>query len=334
MKPLVDKCLTMEGLYCHDQMQEVYEPNIEELSSHPVHLVNSCGQVMPSAFSPYCWFGTEMENLGTLMENFTYPVCNAFTPVLMEGKLCYELDTDKIKESAKPGSANGLVLLLDVSLDRSVIVKQSIKPILPMVEIKSKHITKLVIKKKRSASNIGPSIYIHTVQPFKFDRMTTQEDQQYTMTSLKHMTGTENFLALPDKNKKCRITLLQECKQQQFVETLQRKCGCVPYGLGIIMTKLKKTEKVNPKKVSTVTLLLQGMFCSPAGTECYHNLATNYSCLPSCIGLYADITGGGIENDIFREHREVMQKEYQHHKDSYGPYIPFMNTKGLTSFYA
>ena len=74
------------------------------------------------------------------------------------------------------------------------------------------------------------------------------------------------------------------------------------------------------------------------GINCYKNLAVEYRCLPSCIGLYADISSNILEeiididrvqkehaSDIFYEDitaemtgKELMKFEYLAYKKSFG----------------
>ena len=56
-----------------------------ELSSHPVHLVNKDGQRMPSAFIPFCAYQTSLLLLGEFIGGLKFPVCNKFTPTVLDG---------------------------------------------------------------------------------------------------------------------------------------------------------------------------------------------------------------------------------------------------------
>ena len=121
---IINNCVNEDKLGCKSHLEDVQDPAIEELSSHPVHLVNKQGELMPSAFIPYCGFLTDMAELGKQRLNFSSPLCNAFTPVLLKGQLCYELDTDRIQGQVKHGLYGGLFLMLDTSLDRSFTVER------------------------------------------------------------------------------------------------------------------------------------------------------------------------------------------------------------------
>ena len=92
LKNIADMCIIDDNQACYDHLKEVYQPDMEELSSHPVHLLSKDYNLMPSALIPYCAFGIEMKNLGSKINNFSQPICTAFGPVLLDGELCYELD--------------------------------------------------------------------------------------------------------------------------------------------------------------------------------------------------------------------------------------------------
>ena len=92
-------------------------PDIAQASSHPPHLTNSSA----SAFIPFCGFSSDLGALGAPHPNLTFPACSAFSPVLLEGELCYSLDIASMEASGRgEGIANGLLLLLDTSPEKSV----------------------------------------------------------------------------------------------------------------------------------------------------------------------------------------------------------------------
>ena len=49
-------------------------------ANHPVHIMDTTGNISPSAFIPFCAWAGDMEALGTRVPNFSVPVCNAFRP--------------------------------------------------------------------------------------------------------------------------------------------------------------------------------------------------------------------------------------------------------------
>ena len=62
--------------------------------------------------------------------------------------------------------------------------------------------------------------------------------------------------------------------------------------------------------------------CTPSGVACYQSLATKYQCLPSCMGIYADINKEPMEEDQ-RDSIMKMQEEYLDYKNSFGELIPY-----------
>ena len=49
-------------------------------ANHPVHIMDTTGNLSPSAFIPFCAWADDMEALGTRVPNFSLPVCSAFRP--------------------------------------------------------------------------------------------------------------------------------------------------------------------------------------------------------------------------------------------------------------
>ena len=87
--------------------------------NHPVHIIDDEGKLMPSAFIPFCFLGTNMSSLGTKMDKFSLPVCTKFKRVMLEGHLCYKLDLQRQGHFMK-GEENGLTFLLDYNEDKSL----------------------------------------------------------------------------------------------------------------------------------------------------------------------------------------------------------------------
>jgi hypothetical protein len=51
------------------------------------------------------------------------------------------------------------------------------------------------------------------------------------MTDLKKITGTDNYLALPDEAKGCQIEPEDKCRSRR----LKERCGCVPWALSFVL---------------------------------------------------------------------------------------------------
>ena len=90
-------------------------PTLQEVNNHPVHILNNNGSLSPSAFIPFCSFGENLLLVGTKIEEFDFPICNIFTPKVLNNQLCYETDLAKLKDTSNmiQQYEMGLVLILD-----------------------------------------------------------------------------------------------------------------------------------------------------------------------------------------------------------------------------
>ena len=73
-------------------------------------------------------------------------------------------------------------------------------------------------------------IYLNTLSSFTDNRAGS-----YALSSLKKMTGTGAFLEQTDEQKKCRIQTQENCQANNYLETIQNKCGCVPWELSFAL---------------------------------------------------------------------------------------------------
>ena len=88
--------------------------------SHPVHLSKGSA----SALIPYCAFATSLSELGADIEDRnSFPVCDKFTPVLLEGQVCYQLKvSEHISKESSFGPNHALMLLIDKNEEKSASV--------------------------------------------------------------------------------------------------------------------------------------------------------------------------------------------------------------------
>ena len=91
----------------------------------------STGLLSPSAFIPFCDLGGEASLVGRRVAGFGVPVCDKFEPRLVEGQICYSLDTDLYFKQFRRGregregrdysnGKEGLTLLLDYNEERNI----------------------------------------------------------------------------------------------------------------------------------------------------------------------------------------------------------------------
>ena len=182
---------------------------------------------MPSAFIPFCSFGTDMKILGEYMDNLTFPVCNKFTPTILDGELCYELDT-KTATGREIRSANGqrggLMLMLDYNVERVVKSKTSMLPTKQKPsDLKE---TKMDLDIVPNAKEAAAKIFIHLLTS-----NVGYGSGKYVMKALKNMVVSDDFLRMDYKYKKCSVDVLEKCQLETFIKQGASTCGCEPAAL-------------------------------------------------------------------------------------------------------
>ena len=100
---------------------------IQQISNHPVHLIDSEGNLSPTALIPFCEFGGSMASLGIQIKEFDVPICTSFEPVIFKKQLCYQLDVNKYRTGMKKGA--GLTFLVDFNEDRHLSLNDEKNPV-------------------------------------------------------------------------------------------------------------------------------------------------------------------------------------------------------------
>ena len=108
------------------QLYLIWLFSVHLVSNHPVHILNEDGNLSPSAFIPFCGYGTNISSLGLKIEEFRVPVCNSFRSKVLNDQLCYEIDVnDRIdKRVAQKNLKIGLMFIIDQNEDRQVFIKK------------------------------------------------------------------------------------------------------------------------------------------------------------------------------------------------------------------
>ena len=103
---------------------------LHRITNHPVHIFEEDGTMSPSAFIPFCQFGTNMLSMGLQTNMFKMPVCNDFQAKIFYNQLCYEVDPDKFINRNLPYFDKelklGLSLLVDTNFNRHYSVRKRI----------------------------------------------------------------------------------------------------------------------------------------------------------------------------------------------------------------
>ena len=187
------------------------------LSSHPVHLTS---ESHPSAFIPFCAYQTNMLALGQFIDSLEFPVCNKFTPTVDRGQLCYTIDVSSVLPDAetKDGKSNGLTLLLDYNSERSVLPVK-----IDQTDEESKNIF-LDLEDSTAKEDSEAKIFIHTLKPFK-----GYGSGGYSMSALKQISPTGNFLGLPNDVRDCALEDTQLCTKKKYLHHKLKDCQCLPW---------------------------------------------------------------------------------------------------------
>ena len=175
---------------------------------------------MPGALIPFCAYGGNMRVLGRYINGLNYPVCDKFQSTVLDGQVCYALDIKTVLPSARgkttPRKGNGIFLAINMAMSSG---ENKYDP-------NKVHANNDVFETKRIFSEDTVTINLGTLL-----RFTDSKAGIYTMTDLKKMTGTQNFLGLPDAEKNCQIEIQEKCNIESYIENVQSHCGCLPWSL-------------------------------------------------------------------------------------------------------
>ena len=234
---------------------------LEEVSFHPVHLINKGGVPMPSSFIPYCAFGTDMSIIGRRNNNFSFPICDSFIPTILDGQLCYEIDMKRFNVSNGIGKRAGLTIIVDKNYERSLNAKETKALGGGTVELVEKTHIPSVEKDIYSVR-----IHIDTLEPYS-----AYGAYSYLMTSVKEIQTSEKFSQLSDKERNCGLEKsMQDCMNFHYYDR-PSACNCTPEEFHVVFGE-------------------DGPSCSALGLECWTKAAQKPpACMVPCNGLYADV---------------------------------------------
>ena len=186
------------------------------LVSHPPHLKNG-SEV--SAFIPFCAFEGELMISDELswQQNMPFPSCQSFTPISLDGQLCYKLQVNKTTKGSD--NREGLLLILDMNEDMLFPFDSQIDT------MKIMNPTLFSSNLMTSVNLNSAKIHIKTLSGFK-----SFGPGSYRMTSVKKLEGTKDFLSMSQADRKCSLEDFEDCRRQALFE----KCKCVLWELGIV----------------------------------------------------------------------------------------------------
>ena len=95
---------------------------LQTLNNHPVHILNNKGELSPSSFIPFCFFGENL--IGSKVNQLDILACDIFKPKIHQDQFCYETDLQELKSSndqiLKEQLESGLTLVLDYNMERQI----------------------------------------------------------------------------------------------------------------------------------------------------------------------------------------------------------------------
>ena len=190
------------------------------LSFHPAHgQLPQTPSLAPTALIPFCSFASDLTVTGKNIPGFNFPVCNSFKPVILDGNLCHQFDKSLIPVDIKSGKENGLMFMVDLNSERSLDIVEE--------DSSAYSFDTLRLGKENGGSGTRTlaKVHISTLAPFY-----GEGPGDYAISSVKKMTGTENFIAMPDSEKQCQIEDFVECKNRNFFTQGKILCGnCIPW---------------------------------------------------------------------------------------------------------
>ena len=78
--------------------------------------MDESGQFSPSSFIPFCHFG---EWIGKKIKEFDVPICNGFNAIILNDRLCYQMDPNRYKDSLSENELKqGITFYVDTNKDR------------------------------------------------------------------------------------------------------------------------------------------------------------------------------------------------------------------------
>ena len=174
---------------------------------------------MPSAFIPFCAYQTSLLLLGEFINSFEFPVCNKFTPTVLDGQLCYNLGINSVlsERETMDGKGGELMLLLDYNKEKSI------HPIHLDRQIVDNN-THISLEDTPNKDDLEARIFIHTLKTFS-----GYGEGAYTMNSLKQVSTTGSFLQLPFDVKGCTNDDKENCRMKKYLEKGRQECGCIPW---------------------------------------------------------------------------------------------------------
>ena len=193
------------------------------------HLLKSDVGLPPFSLIPFCAYQDQLDILGQNVSHFpSMPVCSHSKPTIVDGTVCHTISPRGLK--TKQGERFGIVIILDSS------------PVTLDLDLVQKHVPakKETWKSSWSVDELGSRNEAEVYFP-NLNRFKGPSPGQFSMSGMKIMTATDQFLDQRGSSGSCSVRSYDECHQEAYIDRVTNDCGCTPFSLS-----LASFQKVNP----------------------------------------------------------------------------------------
>ena len=183
--------------------------------NNPPHIQNKKGKTMPSALIPFCSFGSILK--GKVIQNISFPVCDLFDPVVLDGKLCYQMEMTKKMPKEITVQRKGLTLIMDANTEKS-LSKQ-------IGRDDKKNLKSMDLQEASVETRNLVGVNIGTLAPYF-----AYGPGNYILSAVKQMSTTDSFLSMSKEKRECEKEKFESCQKRLFQERV-KQCGCTPQSL-------------------------------------------------------------------------------------------------------
>ena len=249
---------------------------VSDISSHPVHIINSNGDRNPSALIPFCRIGNKI--IGDKIDEFLIPVCTGFKPKVLEGNLCYSLDLNNVGDDIVFGNEKDYALTLYIDSNQERNLGGLNKSLLQLdQELQDSGRRFMFGNKRGSGLKLGEAtLHIDSFYPY-----TSNGGGPYEMSSVKQIQTSSDFHTIGQDKMLCQLEeTRRECSDRMLLTGAIDSCGCVPWHL------VQHTKHVHNESLTA---------CSPITASCFYSYImenkddVKSNCPQNCCGFHVDV---------------------------------------------
>ena len=191
------------------------------------------GQLLPSSLIPFCAVSGDMDAVGTRIQNFSLPVCDAFYPEVIEKQLCYSVNLNNHIEEVAVGGKKGMCRSVDIA-NISTYIIPVYQGLSLLIDLNKERI---VNQKKCISSNdkfLSKKSFCGKYKIyFDFQQVFYGTDEgNYEISDIKSFVATDGFLLLPEETRNCQNKYnVRKCREDRLIGVSINLCKCLPFNL-------------------------------------------------------------------------------------------------------